>query len=108
MTRDIEEMSGHVVVCGWGRIGRRAAADLAAAGRQVVVIDRDDAVRACPHHFVQGDATDDGTLASAGLARAGTLIAALSGDSDNVYVTLSARAARSPAVRAARDGTGCT
>ncbi len=94
MSREIDEMSGHVVVCGWGRIGRRAAADLTAAGRQVVVVDRDERVRQCSQPYVLGDATDDDVLAAAGLARASTLIAALSADTDNVYVTLSARALR--------------
>jgi voltage-gated potassium channel len=91
MMREIDQMSGHVVVCGWGRIGRRAAVDLAAAGRDVVVIDRDEAVRDAPVPFIVGDATDDAVLAAAGLGRASTLIAVLNGDSDNVYLTLSAR-----------------
>ena len=94
MSREIDEMSNHVVVCGWGRVGRRAAADLAAAGRQVVVVDRDERVADAQGPFVVGDATADEVLAAAGLERAGTLIAALSGDSDNVYLTLSARAMR--------------
>ncbi|HEY6532934.1 MAG TPA: potassium channel protein [Acidimicrobiales bacterium] len=92
MVREIEQVSNHVVVCGWGRIGRRAADDLRAAGRDVVVIDRDDRVKQCPHLYVQGDATDDEVLAAAGLARASTLLAVVSNDSDNVYITLSGRA----------------
>lgn len=94
MSRDISKMSDHVIVCGWGRIGRRAAHDLAAAGRQVVVIDRDASVAEADLPFVIGDATDDEVLAEAGLDRASTLICALTGDSDNVYLTLSARATR--------------
>ena len=94
MTREIDQMSDHVVVCGWGRIGRRAVADLSAAGRIVVVVDRDEAVRDAPVPFVVGDATDDAVLAAAGLDRASTLIAVLNGDSDNVYLTLSAKAVR--------------
>jgi len=94
MSREIEKMSDHIVVCGWGRIGRRAAADLAAAGRHVVVIDRDERVQEAPVPFVIGDATDDAVLAAAGLDRASTMIAALTSDSDNVYLTLSARALR--------------
>ena len=94
MTREIEQMSDHVVVCGWGRIGRKAAADLAAAGRTVVVIDRDERVRESSLPFLVGDATDDAVLAAAGLDRASTLIAALTSDSDNVYLTLTARSTR--------------
>ncbi len=43
MQRTINEMSGHILVCGWGRVGRSIAHDLVASGRQVVVIDRDAA-----------------------------------------------------------------
>ena len=65
MSREIDQMSGHIVVCGWGRIGRRAAADLAAAGRQVVVVDRDERVTDAQVPFVVGDATADEVLAAA-------------------------------------------
>ena len=41
MDREIGRMQGHVVVCGWGRVGREVARFLAAAGREVVVVDRD-------------------------------------------------------------------
>ena len=40
MERDIARMSGHVIVCGWGRVGREVAQFLTSAGRQVVVVDR--------------------------------------------------------------------
>src|SRR5579864_617723 len=41
MDRDIARMSGHVIVCGWGRVGREVARFLASADRDVVVVDRD-------------------------------------------------------------------
>ena len=89
-------MSGHVVVCGWGRVGREVARFLAAAGRRVVVIDR-DAARAwteIPYPWVSGDVTDDETLLQAGVERATTLVAALDTDADNLYVTLAVRSMR--------------
>ena len=95
MTREIDQMSDHVVVCGWGRIGRRAVADLVgrrAHGRGGRPRRGGARRAACP--FVVGDATDDAVLAAAGLDRASTLIAVLNGDSDNVYLTLSAKALR--------------
>jgi voltage-gated potassium channel len=93
MQRDIERMSGHTVVCGWGRVGRAVATDLAAAGHQVVVVDMNgERLVDCPYPTVIGDATLDATLASAGIARARALIAALEGDAENLFVTLSGRA----------------
>jgi len=95
MERNIARMSGHVVVCGWGRVGREVAASLVAAGREVVVVDRDPArVGEVSHAWVNGDVTDDATLVRAGVARAGALVAALDTDADNLYVTLAVRAMR--------------
>jgi voltage-gated potassium channel len=94
-TRRIAGMQGHVIVCGWGRVGRTIAAHLQGAAADVVVIDSDPArVAMVDGPTVEGDATDDDVLRAAGIERAATLIAALSTDADNLYVTLSARALR--------------
>jgi len=93
MDREINKLSGHTIVCGWGRVGRAVAEDLADAGHAVVVVDLDpDRLENVPFPTVVGDATLDSTLRSAGLERAGALIAALEGDAENLFVTLSARA----------------
>src|SRR3974390_1514300 len=63
MEHDIERMSGHVIVCGWGRVGREVARFLVSAGRQVVVIDHDpERLAEVPYASVHGDVTDDETL----------------------------------------------
>ena len=93
MDREINKLSGHTVVCGWGRVGRAVAEDLVAAGHPVVVVDENpDRVANIPHPTVVGDATLDSTLRAAGIERARALIAALEGDAENLFVTLSARA----------------
>ena len=93
MDREINKLSGHTIVCGWGRVGRAVADDLVEAGHSVVVVDVDgDRVADVPHPTVVGDATLDSTLRSAGIERASALIAALEGDAENLFVTLSARA----------------
>ena len=93
MDREISKLSGHTVVCGWGRVGRAVAEDLVATGHPVVVIDEDpERVANIPHPTVVGDATLDSTLRAAGIERAQALIAALEGDAENLFVTLSARA----------------
>ena len=94
MLRKIEHLDGHVIVVGWGRVGRSIATYVARLGATVVVVDRVLHPEE-PHVFVVvGEATDDDVLFDAGLERASVLIAALDGDSDNLYVTLTARAAR--------------
>ena len=93
MDREISKLNGHTIVCGWGRVGRAVAEDLAGAGHDVVVVDLDaERLANIPFPTVVGDATLDGTLRSAGVERAGALIAALEGDAENLFVTLSARA----------------
>jgi voltage-gated potassium channel len=93
MDREINKMSGHTIVCGWGRVGRAVADDLAEAGHSVVVVDIDaERVTDVPYPTVVGDATLDSTLRAAGIHRARALIAALEGDAENLFVTLSARA----------------
>jgi voltage-gated potassium channel len=95
MERDIARMERHVVVCGWGRVGREVAEFLTNAGREVVVIDRDlERLSGVRYASVNGDATDDGVLQEAGIGRAATLVAALDTDADNLYVTMATRSMR--------------
>lgn len=98
MERRIDEASGHYLICGYGRVGRRIAEELKREGRVVGAIDTDDVElqRAADDGLltVRGSATEDETLLRAGIERAGGLVAAVSTDPDNVFVTLSARALR--------------
>lgn len=95
MDKQIGSMHGHTIVCGLGRVGRAVVDDLEKAGKQVVVIDiDDDRVRTRTSPTVVGDATLDTTLRAAGIERAAALVAALEGDAENLFVTLSSRAIR--------------
>jgi len=103
MDRRIDRMSGHVIICGWGRVGRASAAYLRAAGCEIVVVDRNpERLAGIDHVHVLGDVSEDQTLQAAGIARARALIAALDTDAGNVYVTLSSRALRKDLVIIAR------
>jgi voltage-gated potassium channel len=96
-------MTGQVIICGWGRVGRATAEYLAGAGHDLVVVDRDQVrLEGIGYPHVLGDVTDDSVLSAAGIDRAHALIAALDTDADNVYVTLSARALRRDLVIVAR------
>ncbi len=95
MERDITRMSGHVIVCGWGRVGREVAQFLANADRDVVVVDRDpERLGEVPYASVQGDVSDDEVLRRAGIDRAASLVAALDTDADNLYVTVAGKSMR--------------
>jgi voltage-gated potassium channel len=95
MDRKIAALSDHVIICGWGRVGRSVARWFPEGEPGFVVIDRDsDRLATVPGLTLQGDATDDAVLQEAGIERARALVAALNADADNLYVTLTARGLR--------------
>jgi voltage-gated potassium channel len=92
MERDIAAMRGHVIVCGWGRVGRTVADYVAGYGSDVVVVERDEErLAGVGIPCILGDATADAILRDAGIERAHALVAALADDADNLFVTLTAR-----------------
>ncbi|MFN8592902.1 MAG: potassium channel protein [Thermomicrobiales bacterium] len=99
MERRVADLSGHQIVCGFGRVGRQTAESLRRLGREVVVIDRDPLALSLANGAkfltVEGDAAEDASLVRAGIERAGGLVTALGNDAENVFVTLSARALNS-------------
>ena len=96
--RAIERLEDHFIICGYGRVGRRVAAEFAANDVSFVVLDfSEDAIEAARDAgvpFVEGNGVEDEDLAQAGLDRARGLVASSDSDADNLYITLSARAAR--------------
>jgi voltage-gated potassium channel len=92
---EVEEVRDHIVVCGFGRMGRLICQEFERQKARYVLIDQnEDALNAWPHQHgipLHGDATADETLKQAGVERAKVLVAVLPSDSDNLYVTLSAR-----------------
>jgi len=91
----IEKLSDHYIICGYGRVGRRLAEDLDAAGRSYVVVDISDEeiadLREDDLLHVQGNAEEEEVLQRAGIDRARGLILTLPTDSSNVFVALTAR-----------------
>jgi voltage-gated potassium channel len=95
MKNEIDQLDGHVIVCGFGRIGRLLSRDLTAAGQKFVVVERQEDrivnARGMGYLCVQGEATDEQILKDAGVARARLLATVLPDDAANVFITLSAR-----------------
>ncbi len=96
--RRVDALKEHYIICGYGRVGRRVARELREAGASYVVVDLNPDVlaiaRARDELVVEGSGTDNDTLQVAGLDRARGLVASSDSDVDNLYITLSARAAR--------------
>jgi voltage-gated potassium channel len=96
--RMIDSISDHHLICGFGRVGRQAARDLAGAGERVVVIDSDPANREVAdelgYPFIEGSASSSEVLKRAGIERARTVLACVDSDAENVFLTLTARELR--------------
>ncbi len=96
--REIDELSDHVIICGYGRVGRSVAAEFRAIGTPCVVVDVTPESVAVARNdgfpVVLGDGTEDNDLEAAGLLRARGLVASVDSDEKNLYITLSAKARR--------------
>lgn len=95
MQKLINNMSDHIIICGYGRNGKQAAKKLLAYNKSFVIIERDKEIIEKFQDedllFVHGNANEDDILYEAGIENANTLISALPSDADNLFVVLSAR-----------------
>lgn len=102
MKREIQALKDHMIVCGYGSIGKMVTDELERLGISFAVIERNlgraKEVEQAGFLVVQGDATEDDNLRAAGIERAECLLACTPSDACNVYITLSARQMR-PEVR---------
>ncbi len=93
--QELQRARNHVIVCGYGRIGREIAAQLSAENVAVLVIETDPEriaeARNRNLEVLNGDATLDETLQEAGIQHCRALVAALPSNAANLYVVLSAR-----------------
>lgn len=93
--QEIEKLSNHTIVCGYGRNGKQAVSTLKSYGRNIVVIEQDEEhikeLEADRFLVIEGDATSDETLLKAGVKNASSLITALPSDADNLFVVLTAK-----------------
>lgn len=104
----IEQLAGHHILCGYGRVGEEIARELAERNVAFVVVEnnREALSRAVSAGLlvVEGDAAADDVLEAAGIARAKTLLAASDSDSGNTYITLTAKAMNPKVFVVARAG----
>ncbi|WP_298438785.1 TrkA family potassium uptake protein [Geobacter sp.] len=93
--RKIESLSDHYIICGFGRIGALICREFAAKPIPFVVIEKFpeviDKLEQEGYLHIRGDATEDDTLLRAGIRRAKGLISVVTSDTENVYITLTAR-----------------
>ena len=95
MKNAINELKGHVIICGFGRNGQEAAKMFHNNRKDFVAIEKkttrkDDLPFEVKYYF-EDDATRDETLLEAGIMNASALLSTLPDDADNLFVVLTAR-----------------
>lgn len=95
MKEKISKLKGHVILCGYGQVGRQVARVFESEKTPFVIIEHNEEALAdaanAGYLYLEGNATSDEVLKEAGVERARALVTALATDADNLYVTLSAR-----------------
>ena len=90
-----KNMKDHVIICGFGRNGRKVTKELKARGHECIVIDQNHEIVMNNSDdsflFIEGDATEDEILEQAGIKNAKSIISTMPEDADNLFVVLSAR-----------------
>jgi len=93
--KQIGALTGHYIICGFGRIGSLICKEFKANGLKFVIIEKNvDAAERLQEEgylYMKGDATLDEALLKAGINRAKGLISVVTSDTENVYITLTAR-----------------
>ncbi len=95
MAKELARLKDHYIVCGYGRIGKVICSTLDENERRFVVIESDAEeyrnIADAGYTVIKGDASEDEILKQAGIDNAKGLIAVVSTDADNVFITLTAR-----------------
>jgi voltage-gated potassium channel len=109
MKNRITRLKNHFILCGYGRVGEEIAQAFSEEGVPFVVIANDEQHIAQAEKegylYLLGDATSDEVLKEAGIERAHGLVAAVGSDTDNTFITLSARELRPDLFIEARSST---
>jgi len=94
MEAELASQRDHLIVCGFGRMGKIVCDELERQKRRFVVVDIEPVHMDISYSLglrISGDATEDEVLRKAGIERARALITVVGSDSANLYITLSAR-----------------
>ncbi|KGG14910.1 MULTISPECIES: potassium channel family protein [unclassified Prochlorococcus] len=95
LQRMLRRMRNHVIICGYGRIGKEISQQLQSEEVPILIVELDPAMKNAAEkeglNVLFADATLDETLLLAGIKSCRSLVVALSNDAANLYVVLSAR-----------------
>ncbi|MDW3193390.1 MAG: potassium channel family protein [Cytophagales bacterium] len=92
--KEINKMNQHVIVCGFGRNGKQACAELKKSGKDFIIIELNAEIHEMIPEDMKsllGDATKDDKLKEIGIEKASSIIITTPSDASNVFITLTAR-----------------
>lgn len=90
----LDNISNHIIVVGYGRVGELATKELIDRNIEFVIIDKEipEELKSLNNVIsIEGDATDDAVLSLANIEEAKSLIVATADASTNLFIVLSAR-----------------
>lgn len=95
MQHKIGNLKDHYIVCGFGRVGRQVCEEIFNSKAEFLIVDKDPAeirkAEKLGYPVLCSDPTVEESLVHAGVTRAKSLITCLGQDTDNLFVTLTAR-----------------
>lgn len=95
MEDQLDRLRDHIIVCGYGRTGKRVVSEIREKGLPYVVVEMNpdplEDVRRNREPHIVGDAANDDVLHEARIERARALVSAVDSDERNVYIVLTAR-----------------
>lgn len=109
LKKQLDQLNDHYIVCGYGQMGQIVVQELQRYDVPVVVVEKDEATvgkiaeKGIAH--LEADATEEDSLIAAGITRARGLVAAVSRDTENVFIVLTARDLNKDALILARAST---
>jgi voltage-gated potassium channel len=95
LLKHIKKLQGHYIICGFGRIGEIIARQLKERKIPLIIIENNpellSTLEESSYYFINGDASKEEVLLEAGIGKAKGLVAVVSSDANNVFITLTAR-----------------
>ncbi len=97
MEKNFDLTENHIIVCGYGRVGKQASLDLLNHYEKFVILERNEKTiekikENQQFQYIHGDATEDEVLEKANIREASGLLATFPNDADNLFVIVTARA----------------
>jgi len=95
MEKKVKKLKDHIILCGYGRVGKQVAGEFLKRGESFLVVEKD--ISLIPDDgtdgiiFLAGSAAEDEVLEHAGIDRARAIVSTIPDDAENVYLALTAR-----------------